>query len=47
LRTQVAAFDQPIRGAVYVGNGDLGTLTGVRVFVDKTAWAVLQASAAE
>jgi hypothetical protein len=47
LRTQVAGFDQPILGAVYVGNGDLGTLTGKRVFVDKTAWAVLQASAAE
>ena len=47
LRAQVAAFDQPILGAVYVGNGDLGILEGKRVFVDKTAWAVLQAAAAE
>jgi hypothetical protein len=32
---------------VYVGNGDLGILEGKRVFVDKTAWAVLQAAATE
>ncbi len=47
FRAQVAAFAQPILGAAYVGNGDLGTLTGKRVFVDKTAWAVLQAAAGE
>ncbi len=47
LRAQVAAFDQPILGAAYVGSGDLGTLTGKRAFVDKPAWAVLQAAAAE
>jgi hypothetical protein len=47
LRTQVTAFDQPILGAVYIGSGDLGILAGKRVFVDKTAWAVLQAASAE
>ena len=47
LKAQVAGFDQPILGDVYVGSGDLGILTGKRVFVDKTAWAVLQAAVAE
>jgi hypothetical protein len=47
LRAQVAQFDQPIKGAAYVGSGDLGVLTATHAFVDKTAWAILQAASAE
>ncbi len=47
LRTQIAAFDQPIVGAAYVGSGDLGPVTARHAFIDKTGWAVLQAAAAE
>jgi len=47
LRTQVAAFDRPIQGDVYLGSGDLGTLTAVCAYVDDIAWSVLQAASAE
>jgi len=47
LRAQVAEFGQPIVGAAYIGSGDLGILTATHAFVDKTAWAVLQAAFAE
>ncbi len=47
MRAQVASFDGPITGAVYVGNGDLGLVTAVRAFVDEIAWLVLQEASAE
>jgi hypothetical protein len=47
LRVQVAAFDRPISGAVYLGSGDLGTVTAVCAYIDEIAWSVLQAASAE
>lgn len=48
LRTQVAAFERDdIRGRVYLGNGDLGTLTATCAYIDEIAWTVLQAASAE
>ncbi len=47
LRTQVTAFDRPILGDVYLGPGDLGSVTALCVYIDDVAWDVLKAASAE
>ncbi len=47
LRAQVAGFERTISGAVYLGGGDLGTVTAVCAYIDEIAWFVLQAASAE
>lgn len=47
VRAQAAAFERAIVGDVYLGPGDLGTITALCAYVDDIAWAVLKAASTE